>query len=78
MDHAELSSLFDASGPFVSVCLNTEGDVEQAADRIALRWKNLRGELLDGGAPAATVAMIDPLVDGSHTAGATRRTMLPR
>jgi Bacterial archaeo-eukaryotic release factor family 2 len=71
MGNAELTSLFDASGPFVSVYLNTEGDVEQAADRIALRWKNLRGELLDGGVPEATVAMIDPLVDGSHTAGAT-------
>jgi hypothetical protein len=71
VDHAEITRLFDASGPFVSVYLATEGDVEQAAERVALRWKNLRGELLDDGVPEATLAAVDPLVEGSHTAGAT-------
>jgi hypothetical protein len=69
--HTELARLFDASGPFVSIYLDTAGDVEQAADRVALRWKNLRGELLEDGVPEATLAAIDPLVEGSHTAGAT-------
>jgi Bacterial archaeo-eukaryotic release factor family 2 len=68
---AEIARLFDASGPFVSVYLATEGDVEQAAGRVALRWKNLRGGLLGDGVPEATLAAIDPLVEGSHTAGST-------
>jgi hypothetical protein len=69
--HAEIARLFDASGPFVSVYLATEGDVEQAAGRVALRWKNLRGGLLRDGVPEATLAAIDPLVEGSHAAGPT-------
>jgi len=69
--HAEIARLFDASGPFVSVYLATEGDVEQAAGRVALRWKNLRGDLLRGGVPEATLAAIDPLVEGGHGAGPT-------
>jgi Bacterial archaeo-eukaryotic release factor family 2 len=69
--HAEIARLFDASGPFVSVYLATEGDVEQAAGRVALRWKNPRGDLLRDGVPEATLAAIDPLVEGSHAAGPT-------
>ncbi|HEU4399058.1 MAG TPA: Vms1/Ankzf1 family peptidyl-tRNA hydrolase [Actinomycetota bacterium] len=71
MHHAEIARLFDATGPFVSVYLATEGDVEQAAERVALRWKNLRAGLLRDGVPEATLAAIDPLVEGSHTAGST-------
>jgi release factor family 2 len=69
--HAEIAGVFDAEGPFATGYMATEGDVEQAADRVALRWKNLRGQLLSAGVPQATVAAIDPLVDGSHKAGAT-------
>jgi hypothetical protein len=68
---AEIASVFQADGPFTTVYLATEGDVEQAADRVALRWKNLRGEMLAAGVPEATVAAVDPLVEGSHMAGAT-------
>jgi Bacterial archaeo-eukaryotic release factor family 2 len=67
----EIARVFQADGPFTSVYLDTEGDVEQAADRVALRWKNLRGSMLAAGVPEATVAAIDPLVEGSHMAGAT-------
>jgi Bacterial archaeo-eukaryotic release factor family 2 len=68
---AEIARVFEADGPFTSVYLDTEGDVEQAADRVALRWKNLRGSMLAAGVPEGTVAAIDPLVEGSHMAGAT-------
>ena len=71
MHQAEIARVFEADGPFTSVYLDTEGDVEQAADRVALRWKNLRGSMLAAGVPGATVAAIDPLVGGSHMAGAT-------
>jgi Bacterial archaeo-eukaryotic release factor family 2 len=68
--HAEIARVFEASGPFVSVYLATERDVEQAASRVALRWKNLRGGLLRDGVPEATLAAIDPRIGDSH-AGST-------
>jgi hypothetical protein len=71
MHQAEIAQVFQADGPFTSVYMDTEADVEQAADRIALRWKNLRGALLAAGVPEGAVAAIDPLVEGSHKAGAT-------
>ena len=71
MQHAEIAGLFQADGPFTSIYMATEGDVEQAADLVALRWKNLRGAMLEAGVPEATVAAVDPLVEGSHLAGAT-------
>ena len=71
MHPTEIARVFDGDGPFTSVYVDTEGDVEQAADRVALRWKNVRGAMLAAGVPEATVAAIDPLVEGSHTAGAT-------
>jgi hypothetical protein len=69
--HAEIARVFEADGPFTSAYLDTEGDVEQAADRVAVRWKNLRGAMLSAGMPEAAVAAIDPLVGGSYTAGKT-------
>ena len=71
MHQAEIARVFEADGPFTSVYLDTEGDVDQAADRVALRWKNLRGSMLAAGVPEATVAAIEPLVEGSYMAGAT-------
>jgi len=68
---AEIARVFQADGPFTSVYMATEGEVEQAADRVALRWKNLRGSMLAAGVPEATVAAIDPFVEGSRMAGAT-------
>jgi Bacterial archaeo-eukaryotic release factor family 2 len=68
---AEIARVFEADGPFTTVYMATEGDVEQATERVALRWKNLRGAMLAAGVPEATVAAVDPLVGGAHTAGAT-------
>ena len=71
MHQAEIAEVFRADGPFTSLYMATEGDVEQAPDLIALRWKNLRGAMLAAGVPEGTVAEVDPLVEGSHLAGAT-------
>jgi hypothetical protein len=71
VDHAEIARVFEAEGPFTSVYLATEGDVEQAAELVALRWKNLRGAMLAAGVPEATAAAIGRQVGGSHLAGAT-------
>jgi hypothetical protein len=68
---SDVARLFEASGPFLSMYLATEGDVENAAQRVAVRWKTLRADLVDAGVPEQTLEEIDPLVEGSHTAGAT-------
>lgn len=69
MPQNELARVFDAAGPFASIYMNTSGDVENAAQHVAVRWKNLRAELARDGVPEATLEAVDPLVDGSHTAG---------
>ncbi|APE36396.1 hypothetical protein BOX37_23450 [Nocardia mangyaensis] len=62
-------AVFAATGTVVSVYLTTESSLPQAADRVALRWKNLRTQLAENGAPPEALAAIDPLIEGSFTAG---------
>jgi hypothetical protein len=66
----ELARLYHGSGPFLSLYLNTRGDLENAAAVVAVRWKSTRSELLGRGVPEELLAVVDPLVEGSHTAGA--------
>jgi hypothetical protein len=68
---AGLSGLFEQQGPFVSIYLDTESAVEQAAERLETRWKDVVRELHDAGVDAATV---DALTDarGGHELGGTR------
>ncbi|WP_214370581.1 Vms1/Ankzf1 family peptidyl-tRNA hydrolase [Pseudonocardia sp. H11422] len=61
--------VFTTPGPVVSVCLTTESALPQAAQRVALRWKTLRAQLVTGGAPQAALTAIDSLIDGSYIAG---------
>jgi hypothetical protein len=70
MRTTEMARLFQASGPFLSLYMTTSGDIENAGPRVELRWKNARTELLDRGVPESLLETIDPLVEGSHTAGA--------
>jgi hypothetical protein len=58
---AEIARVFQADGPFTSMYMDTEGDVEQAADRVAVRWKTLRGALL--AAAQAAVPHVAVLTD---------------
>lgn len=67
----ELAALAEAPGPFVTVYLNTEPAVENAAQRNQLRWKDLRQSLEEQGAPAAALEAIDALVPDAHTQGRT-------
>jgi hypothetical protein len=67
----DIAAAFDGAGPFVTVYLGTEGAVEQAAQQNELRWKALRRELEDRGAPAEALAAIDPLVPDAHHRGRT-------
>ncbi|GAA3951161.1 baeRF2 domain-containing protein [Actinoplanes auranticolor] len=61
--------LFDAEGPFVSVYLTTRGALPDAAEQVALRWRNLRRRLAGQGAPETALAAVDPLTDGAHRDG---------
>ena len=67
----DIAAAFDGPGPFVTVYLGTEAVVEQAAQQSELRWKNLRRQLKENGAPAETLAAIDPLVHDAHQQGRT-------
>jgi Bacterial archaeo-eukaryotic release factor family 2 len=71
MRTTEIARVFEAPGPFLTLYLATPGDVENAAQRVELRWKNARGDLLQQGVPESLLAAVDPLVEGSHLAGAT-------
>lgn len=65
------AQVFTAPGPVVSVYLTTQGALPQAAQEVALRWKTLRSQLTDDGAPEAALAALDSAVDGSHAPGQT-------
>lgn len=67
----DVAAAFDGTAPFVTVYLGTEGAVEQAAQRNELRWKTLRRDLSDAGAPAEALAAVDQLVPDAHLRGRT-------
>jgi hypothetical protein len=67
----DIAATFDGTGPFVTVYLGTEAAVEQAAQQSELRWKTLRRELEEAGAPAEALTAIDPLVTDAHHQGRT-------
>lgn len=65
----DLAELANCPGPFASVCLVTEGGIDNAAMRAEMRWKTLRGELDDAGAPEPVLAKIDEQVATAHLSG---------
>jgi hypothetical protein len=66
----ELAALFEGTGPFASVYLATEADVENAAQRSMQHWKTVRGALEQGGAPADVLDAVEGQVPGAHHEGA--------
>jgi hypothetical protein len=73
----ELARLFEASGPFLSLYLAAGGDVENAAQRLELRWKSTRNDLQEREVPLEVLEAVDPLVEGGHTAGQTLAVIVP-
>jgi hypothetical protein len=61
--------IFDADGPFVSAYLTTDAGRPDAADQVALRWRNLRRQLADDGASEEALAAVDPLTVGAYGEG---------
>jgi hypothetical protein len=67
----DLTEIVTAPGPFVTVHVPSESDVEQAADQYALVWKDVVRDLTDQGVDAKTVAAVEA-ARGEHFDGASR------
>jgi hypothetical protein len=65
----DLAEVIGLPGPFASVYLNSESRIENAAQRSQVRWKSLRRDLEDAGAPERAVAAIDPWIPEGHLHG---------
>lgn len=71
MDLHDLPTVLSAQGPFVTVLVESESDVEQAADKYELQWRNVLSELDDKGVDARTRDAISA-ERGRHSDGAAR------
>jgi hypothetical protein len=67
----DLADVLQKPGPYVSVFLTTESNIENAAYRSEQHWKDLRRDLSEAGAPEEALAAIDPLVPEAHLRGQT-------
>ncbi len=68
----DLAGLYERSGPFVTVYLDTTSSIENAGGLLALRWKSDRRRLARAGADEATLAAVDLEAEAGHTPGDTR------
>lgn len=71
----ELARLFEREGPFVTVNLPTQADIDNAAQRSLQQWRPVRDELSDAGAPAAALDAIEALVPDAHLDGPSLMTV---
>lgn len=71
MELRDLAPVLTADGPFVTVLLESESDVEQAAGKYELEWRNALRELAGQGVDDETLAAIEE-ARGSHAEGAAR------
>jgi hypothetical protein len=71
MDLATLQKIYTAQGPFVTIYLDTTSAVEQAAQILETRWKNVLGDLESRGVDAATREALSA-ARGEHDGGNTR------
>jgi hypothetical protein len=65
----DLAELVRRPGPFLSVHLNTERNVEKAAQRSQTRWKTVQADLPDKVVPEAVLELIDEIVPEAHLDG---------
>lgn len=69
VEAADLAELVRRPGPFLSLYLNTEGDVEKAAQRSRARWKTIRHDLPDEVVPSTILERIEEIVPEAHLDG---------
>lgn len=62
MDLSFLAPVYESTGPYVSVVLDTTRAVEDAAHEIELRWRDLRKQVVAAGADERTLAALDAAV----------------
>ena len=65
----ELARLLDRPGPFVTVTLTTEQQLDNAAQRTMQHWRPVRDELDAEGVPASALDAIEALVPELHHDG---------
>jgi release factor family 2 len=65
----DLAELVRRAGPFLSVYLNTERNLANAAQRSVARWKTVRTDLPDKVVPGAVLERIDEIVTEAHLEG---------
>lgn len=70
-DLPAVARIFEADGPYLSVYLDTEAAVANAAQKSELHWKDLRRELTASDVPEAMLAAVDPVVGSAHLFGET-------
>ena len=67
----DLAEVLGAGGPYVTLYLTTEADIDNAGPRSEQRWKTVRRDLAEAGAPEDVLAAIDGLVPDAHHEGQT-------
>ena len=65
----DLAELVRGAGPFLSLYLNTEREVENAGPLSQQRWKTARRDLEEQGVPSALLDQIEGIVPGAHLDG---------
>ncbi len=65
----ELVELVAMEGPFLSLYVTTEAEIDNAAQRSEQRWKSLRADAAEAGVPEEVLAAVDPLVAEAHLVG---------
>lgn len=66
---SDVGTAFDQSGPYLSLYLTVDTDTADAPTTNETRWRNLRREAADAGAPESLLAAVDPLVSAAHRHG---------
>ena len=68
-DTSDLADLGTVAGPFLTVQLSTEADIDNAAQRSEQRWRSIRDQAAVQAAPDEVLAAVDPLVADAHLEG---------
>ena len=64
--NADLRSLLERPGPFISLYMNTEAATEDGPGELQLRWRALRERALEKRADEASLKLLDDFVPGAH------------
>lgn len=63
------AELLRQPSPIVSVYIVTPGAIPNAQQELALRWRGIRHDLAEAGAPQAALAAVGEALEGAHMAG---------